>query len=371
MERDLASSFVTHSVTAGTMTDGRRALELWTSYLDSLPPENRPMTFMENVTKGEEQEIRLTLFVQHLYKGCGLRAEQLTAHMSALKREFELQLRDTTAFKGDLVSRAKAASKRSTTEARQRTDERAAVVKLPLPGGAVWPAREEFFTSQRWDATGMDRRVKWIALAISYDHGLRVSNVTLRDGPKAEDHCIRAEDVTFFCRREPGEALVAVAGGEPFRAYLGGDESRFREVEHCSLRFQSSKTISFTHTLARRSECEFAVLEDLCLWVARSGVRGKDELTTRYPPVGDHVHSRKVLTAKEYGSILAWVAVQAKLPVSSFSSKSARIGYATTGQLDGLSREEINEGGGWAKGSYTPARSYINRSVTRAKHPVE
>ena len=177
--------------------------------------------------------------------------------------------------------------------------------------------------------------------------------------------------MTFFFCTESGDALVAVAGGEPFRAHLGGDESRFREVEHCSLRFQSSKTISFTHTLARRSECEAAVLEDLCLWVARSGVKGKDELTIRYPLAGDHVHSRKVLTAKEYGSIMSWLATQESLPVSTFSSKNARIGYTTTGVLDGLSREEINEGGGWVKGSNVPARSYINRKITHAKLPVE
>ena len=145
-----------------------------------------------------------------------------------------------------------------------------------------------------------------------------------------------------------------------------GDESRFWEEDHCSLLFQSSKAHSFTHVMARESGCEAMVLDDLCLWVVRNWVRVEKELAARYPPVQDHVHSRKALTFKEHGSILNAAGVPGELVRSPPGSNTP----PQDSWMD-CSERISTRGDGWAKGSSTPAGAYINRSVTYSKHTVE
>jgi hypothetical protein len=38
----------------------------------------------------------------------------------------------------------------------------------------------------------MDSKAIWLAVGFAFDSGLRQDNLTLKNGPPAEDHCIRA-----------------------------------------------------------------------------------------------------------------------------------------------------------------------------------
>jgi hypothetical protein len=61
-------------------------------------------------------------------------------------------------------------------------------------------------------------------------------------------------------------------------------------VLSCTLHFRTSKTGAHDHLLERNTVCEELVMEDLCLWMLRSGVPEEEDLLTRHPPLGDKIH---------------------------------------------------------------------------------
>ena len=277
-----------------------------------------------------------------------------------IRRNFECEIQPSGFFDHAIVRRVKAACSRSPAEVRIKHLEDQVKEKLPLPGEAVWRARTHFFIVPTWSAKGMIEKAKWIALAIAFHNGPRASNLTLRDGPSAEDHCIRARDLLFHV--DIDDQKIAVHGGEPLRNLLGGDLLKIGKVSDCELTYLTSKSGGSKQILGRSTSCESRVLDDICEWVMFSGVLEADELTTRYPPANPSGRSgRKVLTKKEFQSVFRWKEDNIGLPTQSLSAKSVRIGYATHAAMDGMSRKEINEGGGWSE------RSIVSRKYYTAK----
>ena len=283
--------------------------------------------------------------------------------MSDISRLFSLSLRPTSPFEHGFVHRAKAATEHPQFEARSRALLRDATEKLPVPGEAVWRVRSAFFVNQPWTAPGMLEKAKWIALALSYHNGARVSNVTKQDGRSAHDHCILARHIVFYVLVEG--LPVAVVGGSPLRDKLGCSGSNLATVSSCQVNLVSSKTVRCSFEVARNSTCESMVLDDLCLWVIKSGVECNDELVTRYPTAGEARWKRKTLTNREYQTVFRWLEREVGVPSNSFSSKSCRLAYATGGELDGLSRRKINQGGGWARQSQVSGRVYTSQHIAQ------
>jgi hypothetical protein len=139
-------------------------------------------------------------------------------------------------------------------------------------------------------------------------------------------------------------------------------------VVNCTLLFRTSKAGAHEHLLERHTVCEEMVLEDLCLWMLRSGVLEEEDLLTRHPPLGDKIHGVVSLRRKEYSRVFHWLcsAVLGITP-GSLSSKSVRGGYAASAYLDRMSPPEINQGGGWSYSSRTPIGYYIPSSIRAAE----
>lgn len=79
----------------------------------------------------------------------------------------------------------------------------------------------------------------WIALVLTFSNGPRVGNVTIRDGPTAEDHCIRAGDMLFTFQE--GDELVTASGGQEVRDFVGGCADRVKMfVSSCKLSYMTS-----------------------------------------------------------------------------------------------------------------------------------
>jgi hypothetical protein len=98
---------------------------------------------------------------------------------------------------------------------------------LPMSMGMVWLLRDQYWRSSKWDCEGMDRMITWLGVALGFDSGPRVCNLTLARKPRKgtknprvlPDHCIRAKHVCFTVLVN-GVELEAI-GGEPFRELVG------------------------------------------------------------------------------------------------------------------------------------------------------
>jgi hypothetical protein len=362
--------FLASSVTPGTNLADREAFRKWRAYLDSVDEEWRPDPYLRNVDGVREKAIRLSLFAMYLHDEKGVRDRQIHDHLGSLKREFQARRvpfeEGGDPFASDVLKRALKAGARTDEERARYALEREATDVLPLPLETAWLARAKFFEGERWDCQGADRRAKWIALAVSCQGGLRISNVTRPDGPLKADHCVRAQDVLFEVMGVDGDVAV-VSGGEPLRALLGDGDVRAAcaRVICCTFQFRSSKTIAWKMLLERKTVCESLVLDDVVLWVLKSGVMGSEYLLTRRPPPGDRVHGVVSLGRQEFSKIFPWLARQLGSGLGSFTSKSVRRGFATAAHMDRMSPAEINEGGGWSLKSKTPGRYYVPDSVRK------
>ena len=357
------AAFLTKGVSIRTHANSRSSWNLWSTYLSTLPDHPDSSDFLDHLSTEEDKALRVSLFIQYLFEKRLLRKPRIMSIVSDISRLFSLALRPTSPFEHGFVRRAKAATKHPQSEARSRALLREANEKLPVPGEAVWRARSVFFVNQPWTALGMVEKAKWIALALSFHNGARVSNVTKQDGLSAHDHCILARHAVFYVSVE-GQP-VAVVGGSPLRDILGCSGSNLAAVSSCRVDLVTSKTTGGSFTIARNTDCESTVLDDLCLWVIKSRVESNDELVTRYPPIGEAKYRRKTLTNREYQTVFRWLEKEVGVPSNSFSSKSCRLAYATGGELDGLSRREINQGGGWSQQSQVSQQVYTSRHITK------
>jgi hypothetical protein len=357
------SKFTEKSVTKKTFAGGEAAWARWVEYLEGIPTQRRPLPSLDNLTTEEDKSDRVSLFTQWLHEKKGYNRDRIVQELGKVKRMFETSLWKTEFFNNALQSRT-LDSTRATTDEKKVIDQQKSVDKsMPLVAELALLVREEFWTRwlDDWSCKAMDFRVIWIALILSYNSGPRMSNVTLRDGPDAEDHCIRAGHLTFYFRAD--SRIVPVVGGEHLRTYVGGDYVMIkRNLASCSYKFLTSKAGSAAHELSRRSVHESMVLEDLCTWVLRSGVMEKDELVTRYPSKTDYPDDKRfkraVLNQKRFSRCYSWLGEKVVLQ-DEFTTRCARIGYVVNGSCDALRDPEIAEGGGWSNTSKVPLQHYL------------
>jgi hypothetical protein len=206
----------------------------------------------------------------------------------------------------------------------------------------------------------LDKKARWLAIALGWDSGIRVGQLAMPDGKASEDHTIRANSVTL--EFEDGRSIPV---GPEARAVLRlGSRPVMADLEFITSktsRGQTVKTLDIK-TLGRRSEMESLVLDDLCEWVLRSGVLATDPLLTRYSIPESR---RKVITRKEISTAIKESAARLNVSELMFSSKSLRKGYASHCSKVGVSQEERNIRGGWTRNSRVPETNYMSSIGTQ------
>ena len=95
------------------------------------------------------------------------------------------------------------------------------------------------------------------------------------------------------------------------------------------------------------------LIGDVIDWLLKSGVRGKDELTTRY-----YGGNRKVVIRKDVNAVIKAACTRHGLDDNKFSTKSLRSGFATHYSICGGSSVDRDTRGGWTAGSSVPKLHY-------------
>jgi hypothetical protein len=221
-----------------------------------------------------------------------------------------------------------------------------------------------YWEGRSWTSrVDLDARGVWIAVAIGFDCGTRVGNITKQDGPDREDHCIRSTDLTFEVSSSGGEPRRL--GVEAMRSEISGGLLLPSAVSRAWLTFVSSKTMRHLKSqmepklIGRRTQAEDQLLNDLVEWTIHSGTRDVDELATRY-----FDGKRRSTTRKEVSTAVKRGAAAAGKDPSSYSTKSLRGGFSTVAFEAELPEVEINLRGGWVPNSKVSRSSYATRAGT-------
>ena len=58
--------------------------------------------------------------------------------------------------------------------------------------------RTKYWEERNWTVPDIDKRAIWLAVALGFDSGPRIGNITEKDGKNGPDHCIRAKHCLFL-----------------------------------------------------------------------------------------------------------------------------------------------------------------------------
>lgn len=214
----------------------------------------------------------------------------------------------------------------------------------------------------------MDKRGIWLAICLGFDSGLRIGNLTKKDGPDGADHSIRAGQLNFLVKDPETGIETRLKGGPAMTTFLKRKDVTLDMVYSVDMIYVTSKksrkaksVITNPRTLSRRTEIESMVLNDLLLWFIYSQVQEADELLTRYSSTG----SRKVVIRKNVREAIKLAVSGENLPPKNFSTKSLRSGFGTHVTANGMGPEEMKSRGGWVTNSSVPDNHYVRHMHSR------
>ena len=323
---------------------------------------NSPGEYLERVDGSHMKAQRVVLFMAYLYMYEGMRDEQIRKAVSSVVFMFESAGMESEFFNLAIVSRGRKASTRSNAECVEQEAARADKMILPVCLDIVLGVRQKYWVEQTWTAKGMDKKGIWWAISLGFDSGLRIGNLTKRDGPNGADHCIRASNLIFLVMDPKENMERRIKGGPNMSSFLARQDVSLDMVLSVDMIYVTSKTsgkvkslVDNPKTLGRNSEVESIVLEDLSLWIQHSGVQESDELLTRYSATG----SRKVVIRKDVRVAIKEAVSSIGLPAKNFSTKSLRSGFGTHAVANGMDMNEMKVRGGWVKDSDVPNKYYV------------
>lgn len=194
----------------------------WVAFLLTIPEWQRPSKFLSEVTCPSDKVDWLSLFVLYLYDVHGLRgARRVSAVLSGLRLIWRVQRLDNSFFDHPDLLAAKKGVRPTVAEVRNNEIRKAETRKLPAIVEIMWVMRERLWVDTELDARGLYLKAIWIAAITGFDTGVRSSNVRLKDGRTAVDHCILASDLSFSVMTALG--IRRFQGGEAIRKELEED----------------------------------------------------------------------------------------------------------------------------------------------------
>ncbi|KAJ1432968.1 hypothetical protein B484DRAFT_461543, partial [Ochromonadaceae sp. CCMP2298] len=362
--------FLANSVTAGTTIAYRPGIRLWQEHVRTLADRGCfPGEFLERVARGRDKALHVLLFCVHLYEDKGLRGEQISGALTHLRHHIDVNLEQTEFLSEGLVRKARKACGCSTEEIKALLTAKLASSKHPMVLEMVDWLRKNLWDGRGWDTIDhLDKKVVYLSICLGMDAGPRVSNLTWPDKKTAEDHCVRAKDVTANIMLSPTSSFSKIMGGPRLHKHLLAYDRRvhpgvqhkfptsFPHITGLELVFLTSKTSRATRltlpkpiALQRRSERESRLVDNLLLWFLHaSKLQEEDPLFRRYHP---SISTSLLPRRKPIAAAIKASAAALGFDQSRFSTKSMRSGFATTATANGMSAVERNYRGGWTEGS--------------------
>ena len=295
------------------------------------------------------------LFLMQRHDG-GLRDKGATSVTAGIRMQFARHLEPTTFLDAAVIATARQACRTDPSELRVIRDaSTSASVKLPACHSMLQDMRERLWSQQSWSGIGLISRMSYLGCMWGFDQSARVSEYTVPE-PRAQDHCIRVDDLSFYVRTPNG---IMPCVGSALAVRLAGaldDSPLFADILECRVQGASSKgkRVVKAKLIGRRSEDESQFLSELAMFVARSGARGSDELFSIRSTAGAKIS----LTGRTVRDHIKETCRRLGLPPSHFSSHSLRKGAVTHMRANGASEDDRRDRGNYAPGSQVMNSTY-------------
>ena len=363
----MLKQFLSKSVTVSTAQGYLSGINKWKEYLISLG-SNFPGYYLEKIKCDHDKGQRVVLYMAYLYLNFGLREEQIKRLVTGIVFFFDIEGIPSSFFELAVVSRGRAAVGRTIPESRNFEEQRSKRAILPVCLDIVMAMRTKYWENKTWEVPDIDQRAIWLAVALGFDSGPRIGNITKKDGKNGPDHCIRAKHCSFLAADPVTRSERRIEGGPLIAQFLMQHGVTKENILSVDLYYLSSKTsgkvksvVRHPKYLARRSEIEEIVLTDLLYWMQNSRVKSDDELLSRYCSKD----RKKTVIRKDVRTAIKNTVIDMGLPPNNFSNKSLRSGFSSHVIANGMGDDEMKRGGGWAMNSQVPNNHYNHQMRDR------
>jgi site-specific recombinase XerD len=314
-------------VKSNTSKDYNRYIRRWEEYLTTKGYIQAPnFPFLDALTEVQKKTLLICFMDKESKEG-----HDYSKAMTAVRSYFRDNLRDVKMFEDESIRSVRRAL---TPSSRELSLQRAKHFRLPTPFEFIVWARKVY-----WEIGDIDHRMVYLAVAISYNYGLRSSEYCHDDQNKGL-HAFRADDVFF----------VNCFGQRHLPWQVSANVIKDSDVQSAKIDLRSSKNIKNgvgrQLFLSRVSSAEEQLLCDMLQWCRDSAVKSGDIFFCRYLN-----GKRKQLIPKMVNECLKAAATNFGLPTSMFSTHCNRIGCATDLASDGLHDSDLKKFVGWKSDS--------------------
>ena len=341
-------SFIRGSVKERTARTYERQWSEWCQFIQDETGTNDNLLAQ---WRESDKAVLVSLFLMRRHER-GLRDKQATTVTAGIRHHFTRALLPVGFLDSAVLTAARTACQRSTTELRQRKDKGpTSTIKLPLCESILARMRNRLWEGTSWDVKGIRQRMLYLACIYAFDLGARISEFTAPEKDQ-EDHCVRARDLMFDVTMD-GTASKAYGGSTFFDGSLGLGT----RVQGCWVSTSSHKTGAAVATklIGRRSPEESQFLDDLAEWVSCSRVQPNERLFTYHIAASQ---TRRELTGRMIRDQLKATCIIENLDPDYFSSHSLRKAAITHMKALGVSDGDMKRRGNYAPGSLVMSATY-------------
>jgi hypothetical protein len=166
----------------------------------------------------------------------GKRGLQITKSITSIKQMMLFQGEDIHFFNTIKMKQAYRSCRYPNQEIRECLKEKIFTQRLPFTVQMVIKARDMLWNDS-WRREDCDHKAIYLCIAIAFDTGRRIGQLTHKDGREAEDHCIRTQDVHLVFMSDS----TTVPMGSSLRGKMLTEGIGVQKVTHVQLHFQTQK----------------------------------------------------------------------------------------------------------------------------------
>eukprot|EP01041_Mallomonas_annulata_P007301 gene7301-14890_t len=196
-EARCVKAVLSRSVVTGTKKRIKAGIKRWLEFLNDHVGE-RKYPYMRGLSD-KAKCYRILMLVDTLYES-GLRGTSISIFVSQVHSAFSLEGREGSVFESELIKRGREGGRLTTEEVRVAVEKTATMEKYPFTMDMALQSRVMYRSVSTWNGKGMDRRAIWLGIALCFDSGMLVSNLTEAEKDH-EDHGIKANQTWFEVRR--------------------------------------------------------------------------------------------------------------------------------------------------------------------------
>jgi hypothetical protein len=338
-----------------TSDEYERKFMAWVTWLRERNPDTAASSLvLSSINSERGRAVLLSLYLKNLYAK-GMRGDQITAVVSALRHSFLMRGGDMGAFSHEVFRAMRQSCRITNPELREKTKRGEGRGKLQVGMPVLEELRKRYWDPPGWSIARLDGRTTYVSAVFTWDGCYRRCEVSENANRIESDHCLKKGDLCWGVRNRMGIVVHVWGTAALILTLSGGGIDRIVE---CEAFLWSSKTrIGGGGKLLGRTSPEASeFLDQFAAVIIALGGADTDGIFTRVTLKDRTEECVKGLgtlkmQAKRIASAVKEACGALGLNPTQYSAHSLRKGGLSQLAANGATDREQETRGNWATGS--------------------